>query len=179
MITGDAPRTHGLRIIIPSTSSQCSGSTYAISVISQTITSAQEPLLYKGFRSSDRPAFHPVNSAETTADHQRDARREVLALLAKMLPSHGGLTLVRELCDRPTETVRQRIVATVSRTRLIRIRATASKTPRTREQGVDMTPRWGWIMAWARERAAVLEGVSEPTAKDFLGVYFDLVAERR
>ena len=48
-----------------------------------------------------------------------------------------------------------------------------------RAEGKDITPLWDGILNWARERAAVLEQTDPDTARDFLGMYFDIVAECR
>jgi hypothetical protein len=48
-----------------------------------------------------------------------------------------------------------------------------------KEQGVDISGGWDAMMAWARERAAQIERSDPDTARDFLGFYFDLVAEFR
>jgi RNAse (barnase) inhibitor barstar len=59
-----------------------------------------------------------------------------------------------------------------------RLRANCLKLAKaSREQGKDLTPLWDSLLDWAREQAAALERVDAGTARDFLGMYFDLVAE--
>jgi hypothetical protein len=50
---------------------------------------------------------------------------------------------------------------------------------KAKAEGVDISGGWDAMLAWAREEAASIERADPDTARDFLGFYFDLVAECR